>query len=225
MASFLGKVVANIVRAGLDEHLLTSHIAEADVHQRISTSPHVNLQPIVEADEFAPFASNAVQNDVAISDNRNRPLPPMPVISAPVIPQLPVMAIPQSGMFTHGYVFARGQAFRPHNRPIDALYFLNVLCSVGNNKTSQQRLSDRHIVNGMLNASFISHLESIAGKSPELVNKDGFVRPSSHELRPLPKQDHFNPYSLEDLDSAILKISDVLQRTGFGDPLSGMVEG
>lgn len=128
-------------------------------------------------------------------------------------------------MTTHGYVFAQGEAFRPHNRPVDALYFLNALCAVGGNKTLQQRLSDRRIVNALLDAEFIKTLQGLANDggvySLDLVDDQGFIKAPRDEIRPI-LEDKEARFSKDDVDSAILKLASTLQQVGLGDPLDGM---
>ncbi|KAL7004996.1 hypothetical protein EMMF5_005482 [Cystobasidiomycetes sp. EMM_F5] len=216
---------------------LTPAQSSADIPGNTVTAPPLGVPK--HSNLFIPKANAGRTSSRPSPSNipavRLPPLPPRPSSSylppqsssshIPALTGVRPSTIPQSGMTTHGYVFAQGEAFRPHNRPVDALYFLNALCAVGGNKTLQQRLSDRRIVNALLDAEFIKTLQGLANDggvySLDLVDDQGFIKAPRDEIRPI-LEDKEARFSKDDVDSAILKLASTLQQVGLGDPLDGM---
>ena len=147
------------------------------------------------------------------------------LVSEPIQPALPAQPPnPHSGMYTHGYILSgRNQPYRPRNRPVDALYFLNILATSGL-KTHQARSSERLLVNALLNSDFIGELQATAnsaGYDLDLFNDDGMVMAPDRPIR-FPGEDRNMPFVKGDVDSAILKLANTLQQVGFGDGMVGI---
>ena len=160
-------------------------------------------------------ATAAAQRPVPSAAEQNRG-PPNPASSIP----------PCSGMFSHGYVFSGNSLpFRPRHRPVDALYYLNVLCSAGS-KTAQQRASERLITNALLSANVIRDVQTRANDEAEqqgtarlsLFDRYGVVEAPQRSVR----EDGTRglPFDRQDLDSAIWKLAGTLSQFGFGDALA-----
>ncbi|MDG9415097.1 hypothetical protein OLF88_11620, partial [Streptococcus pneumoniae] len=75
----------------------------------------------------------------------------------------------------------------PHERPIDALYYLNILSTAGI-KSQQQRASERLMINALLNADFIKHLQESVNtdyQRLDLLNaENGMVKPPILPIQP-----------------------------------------
>jgi hypothetical protein len=124
-------------------------------------------------------------------------------------------------MFTHGYIFSHEkEPYRPTNRPIDALYYLNVVATSGV-KTHHARASERLLVNALLNADLIKSLQDTANNASfnlDVVDENGNVFPPDQPLR-FPGEDANLPFTKGDVDRAILKLAATLQSVGFGDSI------
>lgn len=134
---------------------------------------------------------------------------------------------PFFGLFTHGYVFSSaGLPFRPHDRPIDALYYLNIMSTAGI-KSQQQRASERLMINALLNADFVRSLQSSVNMQQQLghivhpldlLDNLSMLKKPERPVQPS-AQWGLSPYSKRDADSAILKLAKTLQDVGLGDSI------
>lgn len=207
-------------------HLEQAHAQEPDIQQRLSDFP---AQPASKKAKTSTnktsyttqSSNNNTSNNSKLSTQRSNLPPPPPTTTAPN---------PFFGLFTHGYVFSSsGLPFRPHNRPIDALYYLNILSTAGI-KSQQQRASERLMINALLNADFIKHLQDNVNSSNsmvhsaayqqyhqlDLLDEKGMIKPPVIPIQPSTSM-NYGPYSKRDADSAILKLAKTLQDVGLGD--------
>lgn len=136
--------------------------------------------------------------------------------------QPPVAVVPPySGMFSHGYVFSGGSLpFRPPKRPIDALYYLNVLAS-GGQKTTQQRTTERIMTNALLNPDLIRALQGRAAQELgeedlDFFDEHGMMKAPERLMRP-GDAEKGRKFSRKDAESAIAKLARALEEIGFGD--------
>ena len=182
--------------SGVRHHLEQMHSKEADYKEQLAALP---LAPSKKA--RAKSASEP-----------QKPLPPPPPPN------------PHSGMFTHGYILSgQKQPYRPRNRPVDALYFLNILATSGL-KTHQARASERLLVNALLNPDFIRKLQETVnsgGYDLDLFDEEGMIIVPDRPVR-FPGEDRNMPFTKGDVDSAILKLANTLQEVGFGDGIAGI---
>lgn len=201
-------------------HLEQAHAQEPDIQQNLADYP---AQPPSKKAKTA--ASKAMNNSYANRQSslassslqrNNVPQSANPTTTAPN---------PFFGLFTHGYVFSSaGIPFRPHNRPIDALYYLNILSTAGI-KSQQQRASERLMINALLNADFIKHLQDNVNIETsslhqayhlDLLDDKGMLKQPIAPIQPS-STIHYSPYTKRDADSAILKLAKTLQDVGLGD--------
>jgi hypothetical protein len=240
-------------------HLEQAHAQEPDFQQRLADYP---AQPASKKAKIAASKSGggassssvppstaststaAINGRFSTTATTTMTAPPTAAASAPpttrpIVPPPPPVTTsapnPFFGLFTHGYVFSSaGLPFRPHNRPIDALYYLNILSTAGI-KSQQQRASERLMINALLNADFIKHLQDnvntginestsseIAHTNPQyhhrldLLDDKNMLKYPTMPIQPS-AQPSLNPYSKRDADSAILKLAKTLQDVGLGD--------
>ena len=143
-----------------------------------------------------------------------------PRVQAPVIQT--AVTPPYSGMYSHGYVFSGNSLpFRPAKRPVDALYYLNVLCSSGQ-KTSQQRSSERMVVNALLNAELVKALQVRAnqeGLGVDLFDEFQMMKAPEELLKGGESRNGSMKFGRSDAESAIAKLAKTLSEVGFGDAL------
>lgn len=202
-------------------HLEQAHSQEPDIQQRLAEFP---AQPASKKAKTASNKSNHTTNTTNHNKNTTSS-----TLSRPTVPPTPPTATapnPYFGLFTHGYVFSNtGIPYRPHNRPIDALYYLNILSTAGI-KSQQQRASERIMINALLNADFIKTLQDNVNSNTlvhpshrlDLLNENGMVKNPQSPIQPS-TSNNYGPYTKRDADSAILKLAKTLQDVGLGDEI------
>lgn len=202
-------------------HLEQAHSQELDIQQRLAEFP---AQP---ASKKAKTSSNKSSHTTSATHGNTNKNSTSTTSQRPTVPPSPPTTAapnPFFGLFTHGYVFSStGIPFRPHNRPIDALYYLNILSTAGI-KSQQQRASERLMINALLNADFLKQLQDNVNSNTlmhpsqqlNLLDEKGMIKPPSIPIQPSTTL-NYSPYTKRDADSAILKLAKTLQDVGLGD--------
>ncbi|KAK9900196.1 hypothetical protein P389DRAFT_165397 [Cystobasidium minutum MCA 4210] len=201
-------------------HLEQAHHQEPDIQSHLSQYPA--LPPSKKAKLLNSRLASGSHSSNASTSNNNKSSSLSSIYRNTVTTSSAAASAPNPffGLFTHGYVFSSaGLPFRPHERPIDALYYLNILSTAGI-KSQQQRASERLMINALLNADFIKHLQESVNtdyQRLDLLNaENGMVKPPILPIQPS-TSNNYSPYTKRDADSAVLKLAKTLQDVGLGD--------
>lgn len=222
-------------RGGVRHHVLQAHGAEPDLPAVLDTlppdisggPPPGKRQRVVLFNDNLKAAAAPLNPRASVNAQHllkhPRPTPPAVRAPAPLLtPRAPAVVVPPySGMYTHGYVFSGASLpFRGPKRPIDALYYLNVLAGSGQ-KTPAQRSTERAMTNALLSPDVVKALQEKAApdideEELDVLDEWGMLREPRRVIRPA-NSDERRPFGREDVECAIAKIAKTLAETGFGD--------